>query len=76
MLFSVYVIYFKFYLFLTVLGLRCCVGFLSSCGEQGLFSSCDVQASHFHGFSLLSIDGLSGARALVVAGQGVSSCSF
>ena len=28
--------YFIFYLFLAVLGLRCCVWALSSCGERGL----------------------------------------
>ena len=44
-----------------MLGLRCCVGFLSSCGEQGLFSSCDVQASRCAGF-------FSGAQALRHAG--------
>ena len=34
------------YLFVTVLGLRCCEWALSSCGEQGLLSSCCVGASH------------------------------
>ena len=51
-------------------------GLISGCGERGLLSSCSAHAPHFNGFSLLSTGGLSGARALVVAGQGISSCSF
>ena len=39
------------YLFMTVLGLRCCSGVFSSCGEQGLPSSCGLQASHCSDFS-------------------------
>ena len=31
---------------LTGLGLRCCTWAFSSCGEQGLLSSCDAQASY------------------------------
>ena len=38
-----------FNLFLTVLGLCCCLDF--SCGKQGLLSSCSVQASRCCGFS-------------------------
>ena len=40
--------FFKMYLFLAVLGLCCWMQASSraSCGEQGLFSSCCVQASH------------------------------
>ena len=38
-------------LFLVVPGLCCFVGFFSSCGEQGLLSSCSVQASHCSDFS-------------------------
>ena len=64
------------YLFIGYAGSLLLHGLISSCGEQRLLSSCSVQASHFNGFLLLSIDGLSGARALVVAGQGFSSCSF
>ena len=33
------------YLLLVVLGFHCCEGFFSSGGEQGLLSSCGVQAS-------------------------------
>ena len=37
--------------FLAPLGLCCCVRVFSSCGEQGLPSSCGVPASHCGGFS-------------------------
>ena len=59
---SILFIYFV-YLFLTVLGLRCCVRAFSSCGEQGLlllqstgcrctgFSSCSTRALEYVGFS-------------------------
>ena len=39
------------YLFLAPLGLCCCVRVFSSCGEQGLLSSCGAPASHCGGFS-------------------------
>ena len=57
-------------LFLTVLGLCCCLDF--SCGKQGLLSSCRVQASRCCGFSC-------GAQALgtwpsVAEAHGLSSC--
>ena len=42
---------FYFYLFLAVLGLHCCLGAFSSCGEQGLLSSCSSWAFHCGGFS-------------------------
>ena len=42
-------------------------GLFSSCGNQGLLSSCGAQASHCHGFSCC------GARAL--GHSGFSSCS-
>ena len=35
-LFTYLFIYFKFYLFLAALGLRCCTRASSSCGEWGL----------------------------------------
>jgi len=38
-------------LFLAVLGLCCCTGFLSSCGEQAQLSSCSTWVSHCGGFS-------------------------
>ena len=34
-----------------MLGLYCCVQAFSSCGEWGLLSGCDAQASHCGGFS-------------------------
>ena len=39
------------YLFMAALGLRCCTPTFSSCGEQGLLSGCNTQASHRSGFS-------------------------
>ena len=39
-----------FLYFLAVLGLCCCVGFLSNCGKWGPLCSCGVQASHCGGF--------------------------
>ena len=38
-------------LLMASLGLRCCVWAFSSCGEQGLLSSCSVPASHGGGSS-------------------------
>ena len=55
------------YLFMTMLGLCCCIWVFSSCDEQGLISSpCCEQASHCSGFSC------SGAWTL---GTGFSACS-
>ena len=45
------ILFFKIYLFLAVLGFHYCVWAFSHCGEQGLLSSCDEQASPFSGFS-------------------------
>ena len=39
-----------FYLFLAVLGLRCCAGF-SQVAARGLLSSCNAWAFHCSGFS-------------------------
>ena len=41
----------KFYLFLVVLGLCCCVGFLPSCSKQGDTLCCDILVSNCSGFS-------------------------
>ena len=38
-------IYIYIFFFLVVLGLRCCPWAFSSCGEQGLLSSCSARAS-------------------------------
>ena len=59
------------YLFLAVLGLRCCVAF-SSFSEPGLLYSCTVQASHCGGFSPCMAWAL-GHRASVVRLSGFSS---
>ena len=39
------------YLCMAVLGLCCCRGLFSSCGEWRLLSACGVWASHCGGFS-------------------------
>ena len=44
-------IYNFIHLFSAVLGLPCCVGFFSSCDEQGLLSNCYAPASHCSDFS-------------------------
>ena len=45
------VVLFYLFIFLVALGLCCCMCAFSSCGKQGLLSSCDTQASHCGGFS-------------------------
>ena len=57
-----------FYLFLTVLGIRCCVQVFSCCGDQGLLSSWTVWASHCNGFYC------GGAQALGHRAHGLSGC--
>ena len=54
--------------FFTVLGLRCCMWAFSSCGEQGLHSSCNARASHRGYFSH--------RRGLTLGCLGFTSCSF
>ena len=56
---SFYFINFNFiYLFLTVLGLRCCVQASSGSGEQRLLSSRGASVSHCSGFSCCSSQAL------------------
>ena len=60
------------YLFLAVLGLRCCArAFLVA--ARGGYSSCGAQASHCSGFSRCGAWAL-GTRASVVVARGLSSC--
>ena len=54
--------------FLALPGLHCCLQAFSSWGEWKLLSSCDVQACHYHSFSLYRAWTL-GAWASVVATQ-------
>ena len=51
------------YSFLAGLGLPCCAGFFSGCGEWGLLSSCGVRVSHLQRLLLLRSSG-SRARGL------------
>ena len=44
-------IYFSMFRFSTVLGHRCCVWIISSCGKQGPLSSCSMWASYRGSFS-------------------------
>ena len=55
-------------------GSSLCVGFLSSCREQGLLFSCRVRGSHCLGFSCCGAWVL-GVEASVVAAHGLDSCS-
>ena len=56
----------KMYLFLAVLGLRCCAGFFSSCSEWGLLSGCGAWASHCRGFSWCGAQALGARTSLAV----------
>ena len=62
------------YLFMAVLGLRCCARVFFSCGEQGLLC-CGVRASHCHGFSCCGARAL-GVQASVVVACELSSCGL
>ena len=54
-------------LFLTVLALHCCAWAFSSCGEQGLLSSCCAWASHCGGFSCCGAWAPGGVGSVFVA---------
>ena len=56
---------FFIYLFLTALGLRCCARAFSSCGEQGLCSSCGGRTS------LVAERKLQGTQASEVVAHGL-----
>ena len=60
---SIKILFIYFYLFMAVLGLRCCALSFSSCDKWGLLSGCDAWASCCRGFSCC------GAWALVCALQ-------
>ena len=62
------------YLFLAVLGLRCCVGFLQL-RRMGATLLCGAWASHCSGFSCHGARAL-GARASVVVARRLSSCGL
>ena len=53
------------YLFMAVLGLRCCMRAFSSCSEREPCSSCAVQTSHCGGISCCRVWAL-GTQASVV----------
>ena len=53
--------------------LHFCTWGFSSCGEQGLLSSCNVRASHSGGFSRCRVQTL-GFQVSVVAVRGLSNC--
>ena len=59
--------FFKIYLFLTALGLRCCIQAFSSCGKHVLLSRCDVRASHWGAFSCCSVWALVHIGSVLVA---------
>ena len=57
-----------------MVSLHCCTSGFSSCGEQGLLSSCNARASHSGGFSRCRVQTL-GSQASLVAVCGLSSPS-
>ena len=59
-----------YYLFLTVLGLHCCVQVFSNCNEQGQLSSCSALASCCSVFSYWRAQAV-GAQASVVVVHGL-----
>ena len=61
---------FYFILFLIVLSLCCYVQAFSSCGKQGLLSSCSARVSRCSGFSCC------GAQALGKQASGIVACRF
>ena len=63
-LFFFLIFYLFYFLFLSALGLRCCVW---------AFSSCGAQASHCSAFSCWGAQAL-GAWASLVVARGLSSC--
>ena len=62
-----------FYLFLTVLGLRCCTWAFSSCGKRGLLFIA-VRGLLFCGGFSCGGAWAPGARASVVVARKLSSC--
>ena len=61
-----------FFNVLAALDLHCCTGTLSSCHQQGLLSSCGVQASHCSGFPCFCC----GAWALRLVGSVIVAQGF
>ena len=55
------------YLFLAVLGLRCCARAFSRCDKKGLLSSCRAQASHCGALSCFGAQALGPVGSLVAA---------
>ena len=74
MVFFVFGFFFKdLFIYLAVLGLRCCAQAFSSCGERGATLHCGAWASQCGGFSCCGAWAL-GMRASVVASGRLSSC--
>ena len=71
--FTKFFIFILFILFLAALGLRFCVRALLWLQRAGATLSCDVQASHYGGFSCRGAQAL-GAWASVVVAHRLSSC--
>ena len=58
---------FFLFVYLAVLGLRCCPWAFSCCGEWGLLSSCWVRVSHCGGFSCCGARVLWNVGSVVIA---------
>ena len=72
--FILFYLFFKFYLFLAALGLRCCARAFSSCSEWGLLFVA-VHGLLIAVASLVAEHGPQSVQASVVAARGLSSCS-
>ena len=72
------VFHLKKFFFLAALGLHCCAWAFSSCGEQGLLSSCSLRASHCGSFSCCRAPALEPANFSSCGSQalerGLSGC--
>ena len=74
---SFFFFFFKIFIYLfyclAVLGLHHGMRTFSSCGEEGLLSTCSSRASHCSGFSCWGALAL-GSQASAVGSCGLSSC--
>ena len=63
-----YIFIYCIYLFLAALSLHCCTWAFSSCGQQGLLSTCASWASQCSGFSCLETQDLITWASVILAG--------
>ena len=68
-----YIYFLNLFLFLAVLGLRCCVWAFLQLQRAGATLRCSARASHCGGFTCCGARAL-GAQASVAVARGISSC--